>query len=118
MNGYRRILSHRPGTRILSSNRHRLIARLLPLVLLVAQLGAEAHAYSHVGKNPHGIPNPTQTCGICHSFAPLTMAVGTAQVTMPVILGDAEHGIPATVATAAVHSPRSSHQSRAPPALL
>lgn len=103
---------------ILSRNRHRLIARLLPLVLLVAQLGAQVHAYSHVGTNPDGIPNSVQTCGTCHSFSPLTTAVGTAHVAVPVNPCDADHGIPATVASAAAHSPRSSHQSRAPPALL
>jgi hypothetical protein len=57
-------------------NRHYLLVHLLALALLFAQLGVQAHAYSHLAPDPHGIPNTVQSCGLCVSSAPLLSVVG------------------------------------------
>jgi hypothetical protein len=53
-----------------------LIGRLLSLALLFGQLGADAHAYSHLSDDSKGLPETTQSCRACASFAPLHSAVG------------------------------------------
>ena len=95
-----------------------MLARLLSIALLLAQFGAEAHAFSHLRTDPHGAPNTTQTCATCLSFAPVTSGVGAATsltVAVPCLQGLA----PVISAAPLVsQSPRSSYRSRAPPAFL
>ena len=94
------------------------MARVLALALLVAQFGAEAHAYSHLAKDPDSVPSSTQYCAKCLSFAPVTVAAGG----MPhVVLIDPIESEPALAAATAVipaRSPCPSYQSRAPPKSL
>ncbi|MGH8249783.1 MAG: hypothetical protein ACREVI_03635 [Steroidobacteraceae bacterium] len=71
-----RILVRQPEAAILSRRRISLIARLLSLALLFGQLGAEAHAYSHLSGDSQGLPETTQLCRACLSFAPLQGVVG------------------------------------------
>jgi hypothetical protein len=104
--------------RILSRHRHRLIARVLALALLVAQLGAEAHAYSHLVTDQRGAPNSAQTCGKCLSFAPLTMAVGGAPYVVLTDRCEAERVVPIAISSIPNRSPYSAHRPRGPPQLL
>jgi hypothetical protein len=53
----------------------RLIAQILSLLLLLAQLGLEAHAYSHLTPEKHGSTSSIAFCGECLSHAPLTVCV-------------------------------------------
>jgi hypothetical protein len=56
------------------------------LALLLAQVGAQAHAYSHLrlGSQQDG-PGPlTQVCAECCLSAPLLSAVGSADAVPPV----------------------------------
>jgi hypothetical protein len=94
------------------------IARVLALALLVAQFGAEVHAYSHLATDPYGVPSSMQYCVKCLSFAPVTMAVGG----MPYVLltAQCESGPALPVATVSISdcSPFPAFQPRAPPRLL
>ena len=65
--------------RVLFRSHRRLIVHLLSLVLLLAQLGMQAHAYSHLKSDPDSLPGTTtQLCGQCASSAPLlSMASGS-----------------------------------------
>ena len=113
-----RILVHRAEGPTLSRNRQRLIARLLALAVLVAQFGAEAHAYTHLGKDPDSIPSSTQYCAKCLSFASVTIAAGGAP--HAALITQFEMELPVAAATVAIptRSPCSSYQSRAPPKSL
>lgn len=95
-----------------------MLARVLSIALLVAQFGAQAHAYSHLSPDRDGIPSTTQSCATCLSFAPVTGAVGASAATVAAdacLLGD----LPRTADTSfANQSAPSSYQSRAPPSLL
>lgn len=104
--------------RILSRQRHRLIARILALTLFVAQLGAEAHAYSHLVTDPLGVPSTAQTCGKCLSFAPLTMAVGGTQYLVLTDRCEAERVVPIAISSIPSRSPYNAFRPRAPPQLL
>jgi len=113
-----RILLGLPEVVVLSSRRLNLIARLLSLALLVGQLGAEAHAYSHLSDDTDSLPNTTQNCRACLSGAPLQSVVGSSPPTLILARCEAETFLPQV----AVDVPRSpahrAFQSRAPPALL
>lgn len=103
---------------MLTRRRIRVIARLLSLALLIGQLGAEAHAYSHLTDDPHGLPDTAQSCRACLSFAPLLNAVSGSHSVLVRNPGVTETFVP--IAEVLIrHSPshRAFH-SRAPPALL
>jgi hypothetical protein len=54
--------------------------------LLIAQLGMQAHGYSHLKSDPDGLPGSatTQLCGQCASSAPLlSMASSAHSVRVP-----------------------------------
>jgi hypothetical protein len=102
----------------LSRQRHRLIARVLALALLFAQFGAQAHAYSHLGKDPDGAASSTQYCTKCLSFAPVTIAAGGMPHAVLIDQMEAEPAAAAPTALLPTLSPRPSYQSRAPPQLL
>lgn len=108
----------RPESPALNRARTNLIARLLSLALLCAQLGAQAHAYSHFAFDPHGAPTTTQLCGTCLSITPLCGAVGAAPPALPADLRAARRVAPAesVVPPDRFHHP--AFRSRAPPAVL
>lgn len=103
---------------VLSSRRLSLIARLLSLALLLGQLGAEAHAYSHLLDETDGLPSTTQNCRACLSGAPLLSAVGSSPTTFIVARCEAEAFVPLDPIVVARGPAHRAFQSRAPPALL
>jgi len=107
-----------PEVVVLSSRRLSLIARLLSLALLVGQLGAQAHAYSHVSDESDGLPSTTQSCRACLSGAPLLAAVGSAPTAFIVARCETEAFLPVEPALVAQGPAHRAFQSRAPPALL
>ena len=113
-----RILPRLPEALALSTRRFRLIARVLSLALLIGQMGATTHAYSHVADDPQGLPETTQGCRTCHSFAPLLSAVGGSQSVLLVAPCAAD----VFVSASSMLVPDSPHhpafRSRAPPVLL
>jgi len=104
---------------VLLRKRRRSIAHLLSLVLLIAQLGMQAHAYSHLKSDPDGLPgSTTQLCGQCASSAPLlTMASGSLCIRVP-HLAQAQSTAPASIDSSVHRLPHPAFRSRAPPHLL
>jgi hypothetical protein len=100
-------------------SRRRLIVHLLSLGLLIAQLGMEAHAYSHLKSDADGLPGqPTQLCGQCASSAPLlSMASSSSCVRVP-YAAQAEAIAPASLGTEVRPLLRLAFRSRAPPRLF
>jgi len=90
---------------------------MLSLALLLAQLGAEAHAYTHLANDAHGAP-AAQLCGVCLSTAPLQGAVGPSPLILPTDLREAEHAGLADSVALPCRPPTPAFRSRAPPALL
>jgi hypothetical protein len=100
-------------------NRRRLIVHLLSLALLIAQLGVEAHAYSHLKSDAHGVPGQTtQLCGQCASSVPLlSMASSSSCIRVP-YAPPAEGIAPASIGTDVLPLPHPLFRSRAPPRLF
>ncbi len=94
-----------------------MIARVLSLALLFAQLGAEAHAYTHLANDTHGAP-AAQLCGACLSIAPLQGSVGPTLLVLPTDLRTAEFAVPADSVALPYQPPAPAFRSRAPPSLL
>jgi hypothetical protein len=94
------------------------IARVLSLALLIGQMGAAAHAYSHLTDDPHGLPDTAQGCRTCHSFAPLLSAVGGSQSMLLVAPCAADNVAAADITPVARNSHYPAFRSRAPPVLL
>lgn len=113
-----RILVHRPEVPTLSRKRHQLIARVLALALLVAQFGAQTHAYSHLARNTHGVPSSMQSCATCLSFAPVTMAAGGTPYVLLAAQCVSESVLPVATVSIPNTSPFPAFQPRAPPQLL
>jgi hypothetical protein len=110
-----------PGRRVwvLFRSHRRLIVHLLSLVLLLAQLGMQVHAYSHLKSDPDGLPGTTtQLCGQCASSAPLlSMASGALCIRVP-YQPHADGVAPASIGCTAHRRPHPAFRSRAPPRLL
>ena len=113
-----RILFGLPEVVVLSKRRLSLIARLLSLALLVGQLGAETHAYTHLLDDTDGLPSTTQNCRACLSSASLQSAVGSSPTTFIVARFEAEAFVPLDPIVVVQGSAHRAFQSRAPPALL
>ena len=113
-----RILLGLPEVVVLSSRRLSLIARLLSLALLLGQLGAEAHAYSHLLDDADGLPSTTQNCRACLSGAPLLSAVGSSPTSFVVARCEADSFLPPDTVVVARGPAHRAFQSRAPPAIL
>lgn len=112
-----RILRRVSEVRVLIRRRLRLIARVLSLALLVGQLGAEAHAYSHLSDNSKGLPGTSQSCRACLSFAPVQAAVGGLLAAFVAAPCAGESYVPLDQIPA-FHAPsHRAFQSRAPPVL-
>jgi hypothetical protein len=98
--------------------RHAGFSLILAIFVLVAQLGAQAHAYSHLAKSPDPVQRSAhQTpCVECSAFAPLLTAV--SGMAFPVVATVVEP--PAITATLAAGIRRAAlctaYRSRAPPA--
>jgi hypothetical protein len=94
------------------------IASVLSLALLIGQLGAEAHAYSHLSDDSKGLPGTSQSCRACLSFAPVQAAVGGSSAAFVVAPCAGElYVLPEEILVP--NSPsRRAFQSRAPPVLL
>jgi hypothetical protein len=100
---------------------HRLVTHLLlALALLVAQAGAQAHAYSHlqsdVAKSDLG--SGSQLCRDCLAFVPVASPGGSSQLPdFVVTINTTERDI-CSNARPVHQSVLSYYRSRAPPALL
>jgi len=106
-------------TRALFRHRYRLIARvLLAMTLLIAQSGAEAHAYSHLVQSQPDAPATTQGCGECLSCAPLLTSIGGSQSVILLPRFDDQQLVSSPSIPVSCVSRPSSFQSRAPPDLL
>jgi hypothetical protein len=101
----------------LHSRHVKLIACVLSLALLFAQLGAEAHAYSHFTTDTHGAP-ATQLCGACLSVAPLQGAAGPTTCILPLADWLSIFTIAAESVIQARHPSAQFYRSRAPPRVL
>jgi hypothetical protein len=92
---------------------------VLALIVLIAQAGAQAHAYAHLSSRT-GSPTDLQhgrpaACGDCLAFAPLLAAAsGTA---FPVVPTLAPASMPVAAGIAAAHRSfaLTAYRSRAPP---
>ena len=113
-----RILFRQPEAAILSRRRIRLIARLLSLALLFGQLGAEAHAYSHLSDDSKGLPDTAQSCRACLSFAPLASAVGGSPSAFVVHQCATDSFVPLDEVLVPDSPSHRAFQSRAPPVLF
>jgi hypothetical protein len=112
------ILPRQPEVRALIRRRLSLIARVLSLALLVGQLGAEAHAYSHLSDDSKGWPGTSQSCRACLSFAPVQAAVGGSPKAFVAAPCTGESYVPLDE-TLVLHAPsHRAFQSRAPPVLF
>ncbi|MGQ0429028.1 MAG: hypothetical protein ACT4UQ_03760 [Gammaproteobacteria bacterium] len=96
----------------------RLIVRILSAALLIGQVGAAAHSYSHLPDDQQGLPEASQGCRTCHSFAPLLGAIGGSQSALPVAPCGSEIAVPAVDAAIALDPHYPAFRSRAPPAIL
>lgn len=103
---------------ILPTRRFRLIARVLSLALLFGQLGAEAHAYSHLSDDSKGLPGTSQSCRACLSFAPVQAAVGGSPAVLAVAPCAVELFTPLDEILVPDGPSHRAFQSRAPPVLL
>jgi hypothetical protein len=104
---------------LFKTRRCRLIVHLLSLALLVAQLGIEAHAYSHLKSDRESLPGTaTQLCGQCASSAPLlSMASSSSCIRIP-FEAQADGIAPASISTDVRPLPYPAFRSRAPPRLF
>jgi hypothetical protein len=102
--------------RVLFRSHRRPIVYLLSLVLLLAQLGVQAHTYSHLKSDPDGLPGTTtQLCGQCASSAPLlSMASGSLCIRVP-YQPHAERVASTSIDSTARRLPHPAFRSRAPP---
>ena len=91
----------------------------MALVLLCAQLGAQAHAYSHLASAADGTQHHFRTlpCLECNSFAPLlTLAGGLAPPPALAVADHATVSAPTAIASLPAAICRA-YRSRAPPVL-
>ena len=113
-----RILPRQPEAHVLSTRRFGLAVRFLSVALLVGQVGAAAHAYSHLSDGAKHRPDTTQICGACMSFAPLASAVGGSTATLQFDHCGSDAAVPAANAAIALDPHYPAFRSRAPPAIL
>lgn len=94
------------------------IALLTALALLVAQLGAQAHAYSHFNSASHPageLDYHTAQCFDCLSFAPLLASAGGPSHALVVAQQGVLSAPNAALVTLTTTGSVSGFQSRAPP---
>jgi len=100
------------------SQRHAGLSFVLALIVAIAQLGAQAHAYSHLARSSDPAQGSAHRapCVECSAFAPLLAAVSGSSY--PAIVANVE---PVTIVVAHAAGVRgaaicSAYRSRAPPA--
>jgi hypothetical protein len=101
-------------------SRPRVMCKLQALILVIAQLGAQAHAYSHltIARDANGEPQRIHAlaCSECVAFAPLLASAGGSAVPLLHLPARAS----SVIAFDAQLQPRAStltgYRSRAPPA--
>ena len=91
--------------------------RWFALALLVAQLGAEVHLYSHALTDPSDDLGAARSCRTCLASSQLQNAVGTAPPAMPVRSVAWVMVAPEASAPELHSEPFRAFRSRAPPAL-
>ena len=100
----------------------RLIAAyaLLALTLLLGQIAAQAHAYSHLRSGGNPVPPAGQhaPCTECLSFAPLLSATHSSHGAVEFQFEDVSAKIDAQSVSLTSRSTSHGYLSRAPPALL
>lgn len=98
--------------------RHACPSLLLALIVLVAQFGAQAHAYTHLAKSPDTLQRGAHPapCVECSAFAPLLAAV--SGVSYPAVATVVEPPAVAASLATGIHraAPCTAYRSRAPPA--
>ena len=98
--------------------RHACLSLLLALIVLIAQFGAQAHAYTHLAKNTDPTQNSAHRapCVECSAFAPLLAAV--SGVSYPTVATVVEPQAIAATLASGIHRAASctAYRSRAPPA--
>jgi hypothetical protein len=94
------------------------IALMMAMALLIAQFGAQAHAYSHL----HAASGATEQldshgklCSECLSFAPLLATAGSPSHLFAIAPQGVSAAPDVTVASLITRSPLPAFQSRAPP---
>ena len=92
--------------------------RWFALALLVAQLGAEVHLYSHALTDPSDDLGAARSCRTCLASSQLQNAVGTAPPAMPIRSIAWVSIVPETSAPETRSEPFRAFRSRAPPALV
>ena len=102
----------------MNGKRFRLIGRMLALALLVAQLGAEVHLYSHPLADPADMLGAARSCGTCLASSQLQHAVGTSPPPLPVLSIAWAAIVPEFSAPVFHQTPFRAFRSRAPPALV
>jgi hypothetical protein len=95
-----------------------LLVRVLCLALLVAQIGAQAHAYSHLAPDQLGVPSALQSCGQCLSFAPLHTIMGGSSTVWIQPLADIAQCLPTIELPVPYRRACPAFRSRAPPHFL
>lgn len=100
------------------TRRHACPSLLLALIVLIAQVGAQAHAYTHLVKSPDTAQRSAHPapCVECSAFAPLLAAVSGCSY--PAIARVVEPPAIAATLAAGIHhaAPCTAYRSRAPPA--
>ena len=108
------------GTRQMRLSRYRALCKLQALILVIAQLGAQAHAYSHltIARDANGEPQRIHAlaCSECVAFAPLLAVAGGSAVPLLHLPARASTLIAFDAQLQARASTHSAHRSRAPPA--
>jgi hypothetical protein len=98
--------------------RHARLSLFLALIVLIAQFGAQAHAYTHLSKNTDTAQSSAHRapCVECSAFAPLLAAV--SGVSYPTVAAVVEPPAIAASLAAGIHraAPCTAYRSRAPPA--
>lgn len=96
------------------------VALLTALALLIAQLGAQAHAYSHLCATSHTAEQQdfhTGQCFDCLSFAPLLASAGAPSHAVIVAPQGVAPAPDAAVPTLTTATPALAFRSRAPPSI-
>jgi len=105
---------------ILSKTANLRLALFMALALLFAQLGAQAHAYSHLRADSHAsdqLYDHGSVCADCLAFAPLLATAG-GNGHVPVAAPAGVVAAPsAAIPTLAARTPTPAFRSRAPPSI-
>jgi hypothetical protein len=104
----------------LSKKYHLRIALMMAMALLIAQFGAQAHAYSHLQASPHSteqLDSHGRLCSECLSFAPLLATAGSPAHLSAIAPQGVVTAPSAAVASLIARSPIPSFRSRAPPSI-